>query len=54
MLYFPKIKGSWNGDAYYFVGVGQKRFNGKNIYTVRENYNDNKPESEWNNTLYDY
>ncbi|WP_454988616.1 hypothetical protein [Capnocytophaga sputigena] len=54
VLYFPKIKGSWNGDAYYFVGVGQKRFNGKNIYTVRENYNDNKPESEWNNTLYDY
>ena len=29
VLYFPKIKGSWSGDAYYFVGVGRKRFNGK-------------------------
>ena len=52
VLYFPKIKGCWSGDAYYFVGVTRKRFNGKNIYTVRENYNDNKPESEWNKVPY--
>ncbi|WP_315037778.1 hypothetical protein [Capnocytophaga sputigena] len=52
VLYFPKIKGSWSGDAYYFVGVGRKRFNGKNIYTVHENYNDNKPESESNKVPY--
>ena len=52
VLYFPKIKGSWSGNAYYFAGVGRKRFNGKNIYTVHENYNDNKPESEWNKAPY--
>lgn len=52
VLYFPKIRGSWSGDAYYFVGVGRKRFNGKNIHTVHENYDDNKPESEWNKKPY--
>ncbi|GJH40917.1 hypothetical protein RCZ04_14670 [Capnocytophaga sp. HP1101] len=48
VLFFPKEKGSWSGDANYFVGASSKRFNGKNIYTVAQNYDENKTESEWN------
>ena len=48
VLFFPKVKGSWRGNVNYFVGVGRNRFNGKNIYTVREKFRDDKPANEWN------